>query len=198
MLYLKLLGFVVSSVFLLSCKTASISKNDIEAQARNYTSLFYDEVFPLLEGTINFRRTKFHGQTKEIYINIDEFNKSITLKEPVNSSVVTQIFGLVERSPKLFYSQVENYIKLRVIHVNESEFDSFRPLLTRIKWKILEDTLMKREGGYPIEVVADGENFEYSYEKPEGYVISSMNNSNSDVIEMFLILRLKLLEFEKN
>lgn len=196
MLYLKLLTFVAISALLSSCKTASISKTEISSQSRSYTSFFYDEVFPLLEGTINFRRTKFHGQTKEIYINIDELNKTITLKEPIHSSVLTHIFDSVERNPKLLYSEVKSAIKLRIVYVKGDDFDSFKNLIDRIKRNVLDDIQSKNKNNYRIEVVADGESFKYSYEKPEGYVISLRNNSDSDVVESFLMLRAKLLKFD--
>lgn len=63
---------------------------------------------------------------------------------------------------------------------------------------ILIDRVKKREGNYRIELVADGELYEYSISNNDGYTVSSENNSNSKVVEAFMELRRSILMKRSN
>lgn len=186
-----LLVFVVC---LLQACGARIDEADISEQSRAYITAFYHEYMPLTEGDYSFRRTKFHGQTDDIYLVIDKDAQTIRLIETQGKSIVVQAFDMLRTKPVISYSEFKNNIAFKTVVIDEQKYSKFQNQIYKIEMTTLIDKVKKREGNYRIEVVADGESFQYSTSGQDGYTISKKNNSDSEVVAAFMGLRAALLK----
>jgi|GEM_PF-3143406 len=102
-MFLRIFLFAFVVLLLQACG-ARIAKTDISEQSRAYITSFYHEYMPLTEGDYSFRRTKFHGQTDDIYLVIDKDSRTIRLIETQGKSIVAQAFDMLRTKPDLSYS----------------------------------------------------------------------------------------------
>ncbi|MBD3667457.1 MAG: hypothetical protein HUJ16_05820 [Kangiella sp.] len=191
LLRIILLIFVV---FLLQACGARTNETEISEQSRAYITAFYHEYMPLTEGDYSFRRTKFHGQTDDIYLVIDKDAQTISLIEAQGKSIVAQAFDMLKAKPYMPYSDFKNNLVITTVVIDEQKYSKFQNQIYKIEMATLIDKVKKREGNYRIEVVADGESFQYSTSGQAGYTISTKNNSDSEVVVAFMALRSALLE----
>lgn len=148
----------------------------------------------LTEGDISFRRTKFHGQTEEIYLVIDRNSETIILREAVGESIAIQAYEMLRNNPSMSYSHFKEGVKTRTIAIGKEQYGNYKKIITKIDVATLTDRVEKQAGNYRIEVVADGESYEYAMSNSLGYIISLENNSDSKVIQAFMELRRLMLD----
>lgn len=193
----KVVALILYVTFVQACAVNS-ERSDISEQSRAYVSSFYLEYMSLTEGDISFRRTKFHGQTEEIYLVIDRNNETIILREAVGESIVIQAYEMLSNNPSMSYSNFKDGIKTRTITIGKEQYGNYKKIITKIDIATLIDRIEKQEGSYGIEVVADGESYEYSMSNSLGYILSLENNSDSKVIQAFMELRRSILMEENS
>lgn len=193
MVVVRYIALVFALSLVVACATNQ-TNSSFDSQARVYISEFYQDEMPLTKGETVYRRSKFHGQSKEVYIVIN--GDTITLKEAQDKSIVTQISKALKAEPALSYEQTKSKLRLTTVEVDSTEFEKYKNLVTQIQIAILLDHTKRRQGDYRLNIVADGESHEYSVSSSTGYNLTLMNNYDSKIVELFLKLRDELLSFE--
>lgn len=188
----KIIALIFYITLVQACAVNS-ERSDITEQSRSYVSSFYQEYMSLTEGDISFRRTKFHGQTEEIYLVIDRHSETIILREAVGESIVIQAYEMLRNNPSMSYSNFKEGVKTRSIAIGKEQYGNYKKIITKIDVATLTDRVEKQAGNYRIKVVADGESYEYSLSNSYGYTLSLENNSDSKVVEAFMELRRSIL-----